>query len=133
MPDHARGLLDTSVVIDLDVLTPELLPAVLLISAVTLAELSQGPHATEDLVERTVRQDRLQRVEGLFDVLAFDVEAARAHGRLYAAVRSAGRQPRRRTVDLYIAAVALANALPLYTRNPDDFHGLSGLTEIVAV
>lgn len=133
MPARTNGLLDTSVVIDLDVLRADLLPDVFLISAVTLAELSQGPCATDDLVERAVRQDRLQHTEGLFDVLPFDVNAARAHGRIYAAVRAVGRQPRRRTVDLYIAAIALANGLPLYTRNPDDFRGLDDLVAVVAV
>jgi predicted nucleic acid-binding protein len=29
-----------------------------------------------------------------------------------------------------IAAVALANGLPLYTRNPDDFAGIDGLVVI---
>jgi hypothetical protein len=36
-------------------------------------------------------------------------------------------------MDLLIAATALAAGLPLYTRNPDDFEGLSEVVEIVAV
>ena len=91
MTARERGLLDTSVVIDLEVLAADLLPLVVLVSAITVAELSQGPHATTDPAERAARQERLQRVEGTFAVLAFDVSAARAHGRLYAAVRAAGR------------------------------------------
>jgi len=45
-----------------------------------------------------------------------------------------GRKARgRRTVDLFIAATALSNELPLYTCNPDDFAGLESLLDRVAV
>lgn len=132
MATHVRGLLDTSVVIDLDTLPAELLPDRILISAITVAELGQGPLATDDAMERASRQDRLQRVANTFAVLPFDVEAARAHGLAYAAVRVAG-NPRGRINDLYIAAVALANNLPLYTRKPDDFRGLEDLVTVVPV
>lgn len=104
-----------------------------MISAVTLAELAQGPSATQDPNERALRQDTLQRAEALFNVLPFDVEAARAFGRLAAAVRATGRLPRRRTVDLQIAAVAMANDLPVYTRNAEDLRGLESLLIVVAV
>jgi hypothetical protein len=66
--------------------------------------------------------------------LAFDGDAARAYGRIYAAVASSGRKARgARAVDLLIAAVALSLQLPLYTRNPDDFRGLEALLDIVTV
>lgn len=79
-------------------------------------------------MERAVRQDRLQRIEAAVDPLPFDEHAARAYGRVYAATRSRHRKPRSaRAVDLLIAAVALANDLPLYTRNPDDFDHLTGI------
>jgi predicted nucleic acid-binding protein len=69
----------------------------------------------------------------LFDALPLDPAAARAYGRIYAAVANAGRRPRgARAVDLLIAAIALAHDLPLYTRNPDDFGHLDGLVEIVS-
>lgn len=120
-----RGLLDTSVVIALESLTPEALPEEPAISAITLAELAAGPHATDDEGERARRQDRLQRVEALLDPLPFDGAAARAYARVFAATRSADRKPRgARAVDLMIAAVALANDLPLFTRNPADFEHL---------
>lgn len=128
-----QGLLDTSVVIDLAVLPATNLPVKGVLSAISLAELAQGPHATHDPVERGIRQQRIQWLEGNFHALPFDVEAARAYGRIYAAVRAAGRRTRGRTVDLQIAAVALAHGLPLYTRNPDDFRGLDGLVTLVAV
>ena len=134
MADRApRGLLDTSVVIDLDALAADVLPEQVAVSAVTLAELAAGPAATNDLAERARRQDQLQRAEAAFDPLPFDVEAARAYGRIYAAVRAHGRAPRRRLADLMIAAVALANDLPVVTRNGADFVGLGRLAEILEV
>jgi predicted nucleic acid-binding protein len=129
----ARGLLDTSVVVDLDLLTADVLPREVAVSAVTMAELAAGPSATLDVAERARRQDRLQRAEAAFDPLPFDVDCARAYGRVFAAVRSAGRQPRRRFADLLIAATALAQDLPVVTRNADDLAGLESLIEVVAV
>ena len=131
---HARGLVDTSVVIDLDAIDPEHLPRELAISAITLAELAAGPHATRDSGERARRQDRLQRTEATFEPLPVDGNVARAYGRVYAAVAASGRKARgRRATDLFIAATALAADLPLYTRNPADFAPLAELLDIVAV
>lgn len=129
-----RGLIDTSVVIDLDRIEIGSLPVEIAISAITLAELASGPHATTDPAERARRQDRLQRAEATFEPLPVDAEVARAYGRLYAAVVASGRKARgRRATDLLIAATAVASGLPLYTRNPDDFIGLSDVLQIVPV
>jgi predicted nucleic acid-binding protein len=129
-----RGIVDTSVVIELEQLDPQRLPAELTISAVTLAELAAGPHATSDVGEKARRQERLQRAEATLEALPVDVGVARAYGRIYAAVAEAGRKARgRRTFDLLIAATALANDLPLYTRNPDDFATLEDLIRVVAI
>jgi len=129
-----RGLLDTSVVIDIEHLEPEDLPSEMAIAAVTLAELAAGPHATADPTERARRQDRLQRAEATFDAIPFDAAGARAYGRLYAEVASGGRKARgKRALDLLIAATALAAELPLYTRNPSDFGGLETLIDVVTV
>jgi predicted nucleic acid-binding protein len=131
---HARGIIDTSVVIDLERIDPSSLPAELAVSAVTLAELAAGPHATSDPAERARRQDRLQRAEATFEPVPIDGAVARAYGRVYAAVAAAGRKARgQRALDLLIAATALATGLPLYTRNADDFAGLDDLLEIVIV
>lgn len=127
------ALLDTSVLIDLEVVDPRLLPAVLSISALTLAELAAGPHSASTPEERAARQQRLQWAEGTFDPLPFDTEAARAYGRIVAAVLAAGRHSRRRVVDLQIAAVASANGLPLMTRNPRDFQGLEPVLDVYSV
>jgi predicted nucleic acid-binding protein len=119
-------------VIDLGVIDADSLPIELALSAITLAELAAGPHATADPVERARRQDRLQRVEATFETLPVDADVARAYGRVYAAVAAVGRKARgRRATDLLIAATAVAANLPLYTRNPDDFAGLGELLEIV--
>lgn len=134
MPDprHARGVIDTSVVIGLEALDPSHLPAELAISTVTLAELACGPHASADEAERARRQDRLQRAEATFDPLPFDAACARVYGRVYAAIATAGRKARgARALDLLIAATAIAHELPLYTRNAADLRGLEALLDIV--
>jgi predicted nucleic acid-binding protein len=129
-----RGIVDTSVVIGLERIDPGDLPAELAISAVTLAELAAGAHATADPAERARRQDRLQRTEASFDPLPVDAAVARAYGRVYAAVAAAGQKARgRRALDLLIAATALAMELPLYTRDADDLRALTGLIDVVAV
>lgn len=129
-----RGLLDTSVLVDLEHLDAAALPMAVAVSAVTMAELAAGPHATNDPDERGRRQDRLQRAEAAFDPLPFDGEAARAYGRVFASVLAAGRKARgARAVDLLIAATALSAGLPLYTRNGDDFRALDHLIEIVVL
>ena len=121
-------------IIDFERLAADQLPAEAAISAITLAELAAGPHAARDPGERAARQERLQRVEATFDALPFDDHAARAYGRIYAAVLVAGRKARgARAMDLQIAAIALANGLPLYTRNPKNLRAIEHLVDIVPV
>ncbi len=121
-------------VIDLETIDATQLPAEVAVTAITMAELSAGPHATSDPGERGRRQDRLQRVEAAFQPLPFDGEAARAYGRLYSAVVASGRKARGpRAVDLLIAATASAAGLPLYTRNPGDFDPVGDLVDVVVL
>jgi predicted nucleic acid-binding protein len=130
----ASGLADTSVVIGWD--DPkvfEALPDDLAISALTLAELAAGPHLAVDPAERARRQARLQQAESAFDPIEFDRAAARSFGLVVAAVNEMGRSHRSRIVDLLIAAIAHANALALYTRNPEDFAGLESLISVRAI
>jgi predicted nucleic acid-binding protein len=137
-----RGLLDTNSMILRSRIASEELPDEMAISAVTLAELSAGPHEVRpdteqdayfEAAERARRLDVLQRAEHEFDPIPFDADAARAFGRVTAAVIAAGGKPRRRAADLMIAATAIVAELPLYTTNPDDFAGLSHLVSVVPV
>lgn len=128
-----RGLIDTNIVIHLAALDPDELPDELVICAVTLAELSAGPHHASDPSERARRTSVLQHVEATFEPLPFDAEAARAFGMISAAVLAAGRGTRRRLADLMIASIAHTHRLPLYTTNPDDFIGLDDLVTVRAV
>ncbi len=137
-----QGLLDTNILILRKWIDPTELPDEMAISAITLAELSAGPHevrgndqqdAYDEHAERARRLEILQRAESEFDPVPFDAEAARIYGRVTAAVIAAGRQPRGRTIDLMIAATAIAEGLPLYTTNPADFTGLNTLVRLVPV
>jgi tRNA(fMet)-specific endonuclease VapC len=130
---HPFGLLDTSTLILLPRLRdPEVLPGAPLISAITLAELSVGPLVAVDDAERAARLAHLQQAEADFDPLPFDADAARAFGQVAASLRRAGRKPSARAYDAMIAAIAIANELPVYTCNPSDFIGIVGLV-VVAV
>lgn len=133
MTVHEIGVLDTSIIAALGLYDSAELPETFLITAITLGELSYGPHATDDPLKRAGRVAVLQHVESTFEPLPYDHHAARLYGQICAAVRAAGRQPRKRASDLMIAATAASNALPLYTANPDDFQGSQGFVEMVGV
>jgi predicted nucleic acid-binding protein len=130
---HEIGVLDTSIIAALGLYDSAELPETFLITAITLGELSYGPHATDNPLKRAGRVAVLQHVESTFEPLPYDHHAARLYGQICAAVRAAGRQPRKRASDLMIAATAASNALPLYTANPDDFQGSQGFVELVGV
>ena len=137
-PARPKGLLDTSVVIELYSVGPLAfggpLPDVAAVSTITLAELASGPISASTPVEHASRLDVLLRARAGFDALPFDADAARAYAKVYAGTIEAGREPRgARTTDLLIAAVALANDLPLYTCNEADFAHLRDLIAVVAV
>jgi tRNA(fMet)-specific endonuclease VapC len=125
---HVRGILDTNTVILLPLIDdPALLPSEPLITAITLAELSVGPLVAATDGERAARQAHLQQAEADFDPLPFDARSARAFGRVAASLRRSGRKPAARSYDAMIAAIAIANRLPLYTCNPADFRGIEEL------
>lgn len=122
------GMLDTSTVILLGrIADPVTLPDQSVISAITLAELSVGPQIAADPADRAARQAHLQQAESDFEAIPFDAAAARAFGAVAAALRSAGRKRAVRAYDALIAATAIANGLPLYTCNPEDFDGIPAL------
>ena len=122
-----RGILDTSVVVLLGRLRADDLPDEPVITAVTLAELSVGPLVATTRKERAARQAVLQQAEADFHPLPFDADSARAFGRVAASLRESGRKVQARSYDAMIAATAIANELPLYTVNPDDFSGIEDL------
>lgn len=127
------GVLDTSVVIDLDHLTAATLPNIATVPSVVLAELGAGIHAATDPIERAHRVDRLQRVSLQFESLPFDEAASQQYALLVAHVIAAGRNPHPRRFDLLIGATAASNQLPLYTRNPKDFEGLENALTVIPV
>lgn len=130
---HERGILDTSALLLLPRLSdPNVLPAIPLITAITLAELSVGPLVATTYTERAARQAHVQQAEADFDPLPFDAAAARAFGRVAAAMRQSGRKSAARSYDAMIAAIAIAHALPLYTCNAADFSGITEL-DVVAL
>jgi predicted nucleic acid-binding protein len=130
----SAGLVDTSVVIDWDdQALLSALPDEVAVSTITMAELAAGPHLAGDPAERARRQARLQQAEGLFEPLDFDRAAARSYGLVVAAIVASGRSHRSRIADLLIAAIAHANGLDLYTRNPDDLYGLDSLLAVKGV
>ena len=120
-----RALLDTSVLIS-DV-APEAVEAA--VSVASIAELHFGVLIAADADERAVRTQRLGAIESTFDPLPITAEVAREWGRLAAAVSTRGGQPRKRTMDLAIAATANVNQVPLLTANLGDFQIISDLVD----
>ena len=130
MGTDLKAILDTSVVLATDI--PEL-EGELAISAATIAELHFGVLVT---VNPDVRAERLRRLSVLqrnFEPLPIDDDVAASYGALAAAVVAAGRQPRARVMDLFIAATAHAHGAKLYTRNAADLVGLEHLVDVVTV
>jgi len=128
-----EGVLDTSTVIALERITDaSLLPDTPLITAITLAELAVGPFVAEDEPTRAARQTHLVFAEQNFDPLPFDRKAARAFAGVAASLRRTGRKASARAYDGMIAAIAIAQAMPVHSCNPRGFDGIDGLT-VVAI
>lgn len=126
-----RGVLDTSTLILLGRITDtETLPTEPMITTITLAELSVGPLVATTDKERAARQAHLQQTEADFEPLAFDAAAARSFGQVAASLRRADRKSSARAYDAMIAAVCVANELPVHTCNPNDFTDIDGLVVI---
>lgn len=125
-----RAVLDTNVVIATGVTD---LPGELAVSTVTLAELHFGVLVAREAAARAERLRRLTVLQRRFDALPVDDAVVAAYGRLAAAVVGQGRSPRPRSLDLLIAATAMAHDAALYTRNVDDFVGAGELVELIPV
>jgi hypothetical protein len=130
-----RAILDTSVVIasgeNLALLRA--LPGESAISVATLAELHFGVGLAKTPAIRALRLQRLGAIESAFEALPIDANVARAYATIAHAVVSAGRKPRARVMDLWIASTALVHGVPLVTCNPRDFKGLAALVDVRAV
>lgn len=120
-----RVLLDTSVLIGAD--APADIEAA--ISVVSITELHFGVLIATD-AERARRADRLAVIESVFDPLPVSVEVARGWGRLAAAVAERGGTPRRRPLDLAIAATAQVERVPLLTHHLGDFEIIKDLVDV---
>ena len=101
-----------------------------MITSITLAELSVGPLVATTDEERAARQAHLQQAGADFEPLPFDAAASRSFGQVAASLRRAGRKSTARAYDALIAAVCVANGIPIHTCNPDEFSDIDGLTVI---
>jgi predicted nucleic acid-binding protein len=121
-----RALLDTSVLIG-DLPPPDDVEAAISVASIT--ELHFGVLVADDDDERALRTARLAVVEATFDPLPISVEVARVWGQLAAAVARRGGNPRRRHIDLAIAATAQVEGVPLLTHNIGDFQIIEDLVD----
>jgi len=130
-----RGILDTSVIIarEEDPNIEAALPEEAAISVVTLAELHYGVLVAKTDVLRQARLRRLGEIEATFQPLPIDGAVARAYAAVAHAVKTAGGAPRARVMDLWIAATAMSQGVPVFTRNQDDFKALAALIDVRAI
>jgi predicted nucleic acid-binding protein len=120
----AANTLERQTVIDLAGAAP------VFISVISLGELGFGVQACTDPVERAGRAAYLQQLERR-PILEVSRHTAAAFGVLAAAVKQAGRSPRPRYNDLWLAAQAIERGYALMTLNGADFADLPGLRLVV--
>ncbi len=126
------GLLDTTVIIAAEqgrALREEVLPEGTAISIVTVAELRAGVLAAPDIETRDRRLATLERVS---TVAVFPIDHRVAE--TWAGMRAYLAASRKRVAanDLWIAATAAANRMPVVTQD-DDFHALSGVNGLTVI
>lgn len=128
----ANALLDTSVIIspprDLG-----LHASAVAISTISLAELAAGLNVATDPIQRSLRQQRYERILTTYAPVPYTPGAARIYGALCDAVRAVGRSPVPRRFDLLLASVAADLGVPILTRNPDDFVGIHSIVRTISV
>ena len=127
-----RGLLDTSVLIAVEGgrrLNEDRLPAESAISVITLAELHAGALVAGDVETRARRMATVQAVSDV-ELIPIDGDAALVWARMRVHLAGAGR--RVNVNDLWIAASAVANDLPVVTQDVDfdAVEGVAGLKVI---
>ncbi len=130
----SQGLADTSVFIAAESGRPlrfESLPVEVRVWVITVAELEAGVLGAPSIAARAARLRTLERAMAL-EPLTVDAAAASAWARLRVELHGAGR--RVNVNDLWIAAVAIANGLPVVSQD-DDFAVLAelGLLTVISV
>ncbi len=128
----ARGLLDTSVMVATETgrkIRSALLPDEGVISVVTVGELRAGVLSANDEFTRAARLATLEKTLQI-EILPIDDSAAA----VWATIRVHLAESERRfdVNDLWIAATAIANRLPVYTQD-DDFSQLDGVAGLKAI
>jgi len=128
----AAGVLDTSVFIATETnrqLNTSLIPEEVATTVITLAELNAGV-----LVARTaeIRAGRLRTLDAVADMMALpvDEEAVRMWALLRVHLAETGR--RVRINDVWIAAIAASNHLPVVTQD-EDFDALEGVGDLAII
>lgn len=96
------------------------------ISVVTVSELLVGVHRADSAKRQVKRTAFVETVLSQFQVLAFTMEIARVHARLYASLSIAGQIIGAH--DLIIAATAVNHGLSVLTGNTSEFERVEGLT-----
>jgi predicted nucleic acid-binding protein len=95
-------------------------------SPVTTAELKFGADSAKDPAIRQRRLAALARLRRK-PLLYIDGGTGEIFGQLAAQLKAAGRQPRQRIHDLWLASQAIQHSFRLLTRNPSDFKHIPGL------
>ena len=93
-------------------------------AAITVAELLVGVELSKGKA-KIARQTFVDHALTIIPIISYDVEIARTHAGLLAAVRKAGRP--RGAHDLLIAATAKATGRTVVTADPDGFENLPGV------
>lgn len=122
------SVLDTSVLIGAGVAA---IPGQLAISVVSIAELQFGVLVAPSDQQRAHRLARLTALTRVFEPLPVDAAVAASYAELAAATHRAGRKSRARSLDLMIAATALAHGARLVTANVADVEHLGEILEVV--
>lgn len=124
-----RALLDTSAILDLKALPDDQLPESITVSMISVAELQRGLYVGSP-AQRVARRAHYQAIRTLIDIVPLTEEATYYFGQLCGVEVSNGRTPKARTLNLLIAATAIAEGVPLVTCNPRDFAAAEGFVAV---
>jgi predicted nucleic acid-binding protein len=132
MAPVARGVLDTSVFIALELARPldaSALPDESVVCPITVAELHAGVLAATDL---EIRARRLATLEAIADIAVLPIDAEVAAAWAHLRVHLAQHRRRVSANDLWVAATAVAHRLPVVTQD-DDFRPLIGVAGLLVI